>query len=111
MSNTARQEAISAVTNYFPTEPPLNFRETPSSEIFASNVFSDAVMKDRLPKAVYKAVQATIRKGERLDPGVADSVAAAMKDWAIEKGATHYAHLFYPLTGLTAEKHDSFLAP
>ncbi|GMV95703.1 MAG: glutamine synthetase III [Phycisphaerae bacterium] len=109
--NNARREAIAAVLNYKPIEPPWNFRDTPSSQLFGANVFSDAVMKERLPKDVYKALQNTIRRGERLDPSVADAVAAAMKKWAIEKGATHYAHVFYPLTGLTAEKHDSFLSP
>ncbi len=68
-------------------------------------------MQARLPKAVFKSVLATIDKGARLDPAVADAVAVAMKDWALEKGATHYAHVFYPMTGLTAEKHDSFLEP
>src|SRR4030095_790000 len=74
-------------------------------------VFSRAVMKQRLPKPVYQSVIRTIDEGMELDPSVADVVASAMKDWAIEKGATHYAHVFYPLTGLTAEKHDSFLTP
>ena len=68
-------------------------------------------MKDRLPKPIYKSVVKTIESGKRLDPSVADIVASAMKDWAIEKGATHYAHVFFPLTGATAEKHDSFLSP
>ena len=68
-------------------------------------------MQKRLPKSVFKSVVATIEKGAKLDPAVADAVASAMKDWALEKGATHYAHVFYPLTGLTAEKHDSFLEP
>ncbi len=68
-------------------------------------------MKERLPKPVFKSLQKTIETGSTLDPAIADAVAAAMKDWAIEKGATHYAHVFYPLTGLTAEKHDSFLSP
>ena len=68
-------------------------------------------MQKRLPKSVYKSVMATIERGAKLDPVVADAVAAAMKDWALDKGATHYAHVFYPLTGLTAEKHDSFLEP
>ncbi|GAB36517.1 glutamine synthetase III, partial [Gordonia otitidis NBRC 100426] len=68
-------------------------------------------MKTRLPKHVFKAVAATIDNGVPLDPTLADYVAAAMKDWAIEKGASHYAHVFYPLTGFTAEKHDSFLEP
>src|SRR5438445_12357827 len=68
-------------------------------------------MKDRLPKSAYKALQRTIKHSEKLDGTVADAVASAMKDWAIEKGATHYAHVFFPLTGLTAEKHDCFLSP
>ncbi|MCC7475644.1 MAG: glutamine synthetase III [Pirellulales bacterium] len=103
--------AISAVTHYQPISEPLNFIDTPTSEIFGSNVFNKSVMKNRLPKAVFRAVCKTIESGERLDPAIADIVASAMKDWAIEKGATHYAHVFFPLTGLTAEKHDSFLAP
>lgn len=103
--------AIAAVTNYKPIEKPLNFAETPSKDLFGVNVFSDAVMKERLPKPVYKALRRTIDFGDKLDISVADAVAVAMRDWAIEKGATHYAHVFYPLTGLTAEKHDSFLEP
>lgn len=81
------------------------------NEIFASNVFSDAVMKERLPKATYKALKKTIEKGTSLEPDVADVVAAAMKDWAVEKGATHFTHWFQPMTGITAEKHDSFINP
>ncbi|HMP89125.1 MAG TPA: glutamine synthetase III [Kiritimatiellia bacterium] len=110
-SNYARQAAISAVTNYKPASTSLNFLETPAKAIFGCNVFSDEVMRDRLPKHIYKSVRKTIKQGEKLDPVVADAVATAMKDWAIEKGATHYAHVFYPLTGQTAEKHDSFLSP
>ncbi|HEV3138023.1 MAG TPA: glutamine synthetase III, partial [Pirellulales bacterium] len=109
--SSARQDAIAAVTNYKANGQALNFRETPSATLFASNVFNDKVMKDRLPKSTYKALQRTLRHSEKLDGSVADAVATAMKDWAIEKGATHYAHVFYPLTGLTAEKHDSFLSP
>jgi glutamine synthetase len=108
---SARLAAIAAVTHYKPSAPPMNFIDTPTQELFASNVFSKAVMKDRLPKLVYKSLMQTIEAGAHLDPSIADVVAVAMKDWAIEKGATHYAHVFYPLTGLTAEKHDSFLAP
>ncbi len=110
-SNNARQAAIAAVTNYKPTTPPLNFRETSADQIFGCNVFSDKVMRDRLPKNVYKSLRKTIKNGEKLDPMVADIVAQAMKEWAISKGATHYAHVFQPLTGMTAEKHDSFLNP
>lgn len=108
---TARLAAVSAVTNYKPSTPPMNFIDTPTHELFGANVFSKAVMKERLPKAVYKSLLKTIEAGKELDPSIADIVATAMKDWAIEKGATHYAHVFFPLTGSTAEKHDSFLAP
>jgi glutamine synthetase len=81
------------------------------SEIFGSNVFSDSIMKERLPKATYKALKRTIEEGLPLTADVAEVVAGAMKDWAIEKGATHFTHWFQPLTGITAEKHDSFIAP
>lgn len=107
----ARHDAIKAVTRYRPIEKPLDFSKTPSGQLFGANVFSDRVMKKRLPEKVYRAVRRTIEHGEKLDPSLADAVAAAMRDWAIEKGATHYAHVFLPLTGLTAEKHDSFLEP
>ena len=108
---SVRSSAVAAINAYRATGPSWNFRETPTSAIFGSNVFNDAEMKSRLPKAVYKVLQATIKQGKPIDPSIADAVALAMKDWAIEKGATHYAHVFYPLTGLTAEKHDSFLTP
>jgi glutamine synthetase len=106
----ARMAAIAAITQYRSQEPPLSFSGTAASELFGANVFSDRVMKARLPKAVYQSLQGTIREGARLDSSVADVVAVAMRDWAIEKGATHYTHVFYPLTGSTAERHDSFLA-
>ncbi len=80
-------------------------------EIFAENVFSDEVMKSRLPKNVYKTLMKTIQNGRQLDMTTADFVANTMKEWAIEKGATHYTHWFQPLTGSTAEKHDSFITP
>jgi glutamine synthetase len=78
---------------------------------FGSNVFSEAVMRTRLPKATFKALKKTIDEGLPLDPTVADIVANTMKDWAIEKGATHFTHWFQPMTGITAEKHDSFISP
>jgi glutamine synthetase len=81
------------------------------TELFGSNVFNDKVMKQRLPKETYKALKETIEKDMPLVPDVANVVANAMKDWAIEKGATHYTHWFQPLTGITAEKHDSFISP
>jgi len=80
------------------------------SEIFASMVFNDAIMRERLPKETYKAIQRTVRDGRSLDINAANVVANAMKDWAIEKGATHYTHWFQPMTGITAEKHDSFVS-
>lgn len=80
-------------------------------ERFGCRVFNDEVMKERLPDGVYHSITATIATGSELDPGIADVVAAAMKDWAIEQGATHYTHWFQPLTGVTAEKHEAFLTP
>lgn len=80
-------------------------------ELFGSNVFNDDVMRDKLPKPIYKALKKTIHDGETLDDSVANAVAHAMKEWAIEKGCTHYTHWFQPLTGVTAEKHDSFITP
>jgi glutamine synthetase len=81
------------------------------SEIFGSNVFNDSVMKERLPKTTYKAYKKAIEKGLALDLASADVIASAMKDWAVEKGATHFTHWFEPLTGITAEKHDAFISP
>ncbi len=80
-------------------------------EMFGSLVFNDDVMRERLPKEVYKSLTKTIATGKTIDASIADVVANAMKDWAIEKGATHYTHWFQPLTGVTAEKHDSFISP
>lgn len=81
------------------------------TELFGCNVFGDEVMKNSLPKEVYKSLRKTIDAGEPLDTSIASAVAAAMKDWAVSKGATHYTHWFQPLTNLTAEKHDSFIEP
>jgi glutamine synthetase len=111
--STARQSAIEAInawqTNGVTSHtPPKNVS---IRQLFGANVFSDEVMRSRLPENVYKALRNTIRKGVPLDPSLADVVAAAMREWAMEHGATHYTHWFQPMTGLTAEKHDSFLAP
>ena len=81
------------------------------SEIFGCNVFNDAVMYERLPEATYNKLKSTIKEGKGIHRSIADEVALAMKEWAIEKGATHFTHWFQPLTGITAEKHDSFIAP
>ena len=80
-------------------------------ERFGSKVFNDSVQKETLPNEVYKALRATIETGKPLDTSIAGSVASAMKKWAVSQGATHYTHWFQPLTGLTAEKHDSFIEP
>jgi glutamine synthetase len=79
--------------------------------MFGAYVFGDAVMRERLPRNVYRSFQATLREGKPLDPALADILASAMKDWAIEKGATHFCHWFQPMTGTTAEKHDAFISP
>lgn len=80
------------------------------AQMFGENVFNDTVMQERLPKKVYKDLKQTIEEGKELDPATADVIAHEMKEWAIEKGATHYTHWFHPLTGVTAEKHDSFIS-
>jgi glutamine synthetase len=106
---TLRQQAVSTLSTIKvgPVPPGLAKAE----KVFGSDVFGYAVMEERLPKDVFRALKKTIEKGEPLDPKLADVVASAMKDWAMAKGATHYAHIFHPLTGFTAEKHDSFLNP
>jgi len=80
-------------------------------EYYGENVFNDNVMRQRLPKSIYKSLKKSIDEAKQIDAGIADVVAAAMKDWALEKGATHYTHWFQPMTGITAEKHDSFISP
>lgn len=104
--SNARSNAIRAITSYKPDLAPLNYADTKPTEIYGSNVFSDKVMKERLPRIVYKSLRKTIEQGVQLDPSLADIVASTMKDWAIEKGATHFTHVFYPLTGHSAEKQD-----
>src|ERR671916_2906956 len=83
----------------------------PNANVYGENVFSIAVQRQRLPKAVFRQLEATIAKGEPLEPALADAVASAMREWAMERGATHYTHWFQPLTNSTAEKHDSFFGP
>jgi glutamine synthetase len=89
----------------------VDFKEMHFKDVYGINVFSEAIQRERLPKPIFKALQKTIKKGESLSPDIADAFASALKDWAIEKGATHFTHLFQPMTGITAEKHDSFLSP
>ncbi|AEJ19789.1 glutamine synthetase III [Gracilinema caldarium] len=89
----------------------INFIETSVPSLYGTNCFSNSVMRERLPKSIYKEILAVQAGEKELSLEVAEVVAAAMRDWALEKGATHYTHWFHPLTGLTAEKHDSFIAP
>ena len=83
----------------------------PGASVHGANVFGTEQQRHRLPKPIFRQLQATIDRGEPLNPDLADAVALAMKDWALERGATHYTHWFQPLTGWTAEKHDSFFSP
>jgi len=111
MSSNLRQTAVHAATTTHYKLNYINFKDGHIKELFAQNEFSEQVQRDRLPKPVFRALQKTIKQGAELDPAIADAVATAMKDWALEKGATHFTHLFQPMTGLTAEKHDSFIQP
>ena len=111
MGSAALAEAAKSIrewslTNRISTSPPSR-----AADVFGSLVFHDKLQRERLPKSVYRALRATVTRGEPLDASTADAVAVALKDWAIEQGATHYTHWFQPMTGITAEKHDSFLNP
>ncbi|HEY3378497.1 MAG TPA: glutamine synthetase III [Armatimonadota bacterium] len=107
----ARKSAIAAIAVSQAAESVVDYVQQPVTETFGANVFSDTVMRARLPKAIYKALKQTLDAGKPLDSSLADVVANAMKDWAVERGASHYTHWFQPMTGLTAEKHDSFVTP
>jgi glutamine synthetase len=114
---TPRFDTLAAATGWAPAArngPSVDRRKTELTDIesiFGSNIFGLAEMRSRLPKQVYKAVVSTLEQGQPLDPAFADAVAIAMKEWALERGASHFTHWFQPLTGLTAEKHDSFITP
>src|SRR5437588_10689449 len=111
MGSNVRQEAIKTIATTRHKLDHIDFKKTHVKDLFGSLVFSEEVMKQRLPKPIFKSILKTIKHGAPLDPTISDAVATAMKDWAIEHGATHYTHLFQPMTGITAEKHDSFLSP
>ncbi len=111
MSSAASREAIRAIRDWAVTEARQTRPVFKVAEAFGRLVFNDVVQRVKLPRNVYKALRRTITRGESLDPSVADAVAVAVKDWAIEHGASHYTHWFQPLTGITAEKHDAFLSP
>ena len=111
MAMNPRYVAIQSVATTKHKLDQFDFKKTHAKDLFGINVFNEREQRNRLPKAVFKALQKTIKEGAPLDASIAESVAVAMKDWAIDHGATHYTHLFQPMTGITAEKHDSFLAP
>src|SRR5262245_35071942 len=110
MSLTPRQTAVQALTERRRNAalPTVSGSER-LPQIYGQNVFNDEIQRQRLPRSVYEALRGTIDSGAELDPEIADAVANAMKDWAVEHGATHFTHWFQPMTGLTAEKHDAFL--
>ena len=110
-TNPARRNAIEAIASQPRLQGSFDFRNEKIDLIYGQNVFSLDKMEKRLPKEVFKSLKASIEAGIKLDAAAADVVAAAIKDWALECGATHYAHVFYPLTGFTAEKHDTFFEP
>jgi glutamine synthetase len=111
MSSSPRTAAVGAIATTRHKLDRLDFKTTHVKDLFGVNVFNEAAQQARLPKPIFKALQKTIKQGAPLDPAIADAVAIGMKDWALEHGATHYTHQFQPMTGITAEKHDSFIAP
>jgi glutamine synthetase len=111
MGSAALSEAAKSIRDWSINEGRAAQVPSKSVEAYASLVFNDKVQQERLPKPVYRALRATITRGEALDIATADAVATALKEWACEHGATHYTHWFQPMTGITAEKHDSFLSP
>ena len=110
MSNV-RQKAIQAISQMPPVGGAVDYKGIDVFAVYGESVFSDVIQRQRLPKVAYKSLRSTIKAGKELEPTIADAVATAMRDWAIEKGATHFTHWFQPMTGLTAEKHDSFATP
>ncbi len=108
---TGRSSAIASIAGRTPTGQSVNFHDESPKQVFGSNTFSLPVMKEMLKPATYDSMVKTVKEGQKLSETIADEVADAMCRWAVAKGATHYAHVFYPLTGLTAEKHDSFYEP
>jgi glutamine synthetase len=111
MGSAALSEAVKSIREWSMGEGRASATPVKAAEVFGTLAFNDKAQQERLPKPVYRALRATITRGEPLDLSTADAVAAALKDWAVEHGATHYTHWFQPMTGITAEKHDSFLSP
>ncbi len=106
-----RQTAIGAISKTVPVGGAVDYKTTDVRDVYCEHVFNEHVQRERLPKAVFLKLQSTTKSGEGLDAGIGDAVALAMRDWAIEHGATHFTHWFQPMTGSTAEKHDSFISP
>jgi glutamine synthetase len=111
MGSVALSEAVKSIREWSMSEGRASSSPVKAADVFGSLAFNDKAQQERLPKPAYRALRATITRGEPLDLSTADAVATALKDWAVEHGATHYTHWFQPMTGITAEKHDSFLAP
>lgn len=111
MEANVRQVAISEISKVQAVGGAVNYSDKDIREVYCEHVFNEAVQRQHLPKSIFNALQKTIKAGHEIDPVIADAVALAMRDWAIEHGATHYTHWFQPLTGSTAEKHDSFVTP
>jgi len=110
-SNSIRHACVDSISKRELPEGTIDYVSRPVEEVYCEHVFSEEVQRKRLPKEVFKALRGTINAGDELDPEIADAVAVAMRDWAVEHGATHFAHWFQPMTGSTAEKHDSFITP
>ena len=110
-TSNLRPAAIGTISKYSTVSGKVDYVAKPLQQVYGEHVFNERVQRERLPKLVFKALQSTIKAGNELDPLIADAVAVAMKDWAVEHGATHFTHWFQPMTGSTAEKHDSFITP
>src|SRR5918993_160684 len=112
MGSAAAGDAIRNITHWGQAVTRMGAAaQKKATEEFGSLTFNDEVQRARLPKDVYRALRRAVAQGEPLDSSVADIIASALKDWAVEHGATHYTHWFQPMTGITAEKHDAFLSP
>jgi glutamine synthetase len=110
-TSNVRHAAVGVISKLSSVRGSVDYCAKPLQEVYGEHVFNERVQRERLPKSVFKALQKTITAGEELDGAIGDAVAVAMKDWAIEHGATHFTHWFQPMTGATAEKHDSFITP
>ncbi len=111
MGSSSAGDTIRSISGWNFGHKAISHERSKTSEEFGSLTFNDETQRARLPKDVYRALRSAVAHGAPIDPAVADIIAAALKDWAVEHGATHYTHWFQPLTGITAEKHDAFISP